>query len=68
MFILVDSRRTLIGKDKRLVLPSVIPMEEGGVGPAKLAGNPNKKRIISQDNDFRSIFAPSDVQGYACAQ
>ena len=38
------------------------------VGAAKLAGNPNKKRIISQDNDFQSIFATSDVQGYACGQ
>ena len=32
------------------------------VGPAKLPGNPNKKRIISQDDDSLSLFAPSDVE------
>ena len=31
-------------------------------GPAKLPGNPNKKRIISQDNDSLSLFAPSVVE------
>ena len=32
------------------------------VGPVKLPGNPNKKRIISQDDDSLSLFAPSDVE------
>ena len=32
------------------------------VGPAKLPGNPNKKRINSQDDDSLSLFAPSDVE------
>ena len=32
------------------------------VGPAKLPGNSNKKRIISQDNDSLSLFAPSKVE------
>ena len=32
------------------------------VGPAKLSGNPNKKRIIFQDDDSLSPFAPSDVE------
>ena len=32
------------------------------VGPAKLPGNPNKKRIISQDDDSLSLFAPSEVE------
>ena len=32
------------------------------VGPAKLPGNPNKKRIISQDDDSLSLFAPSYVE------
>ena len=32
------------------------------VGPAKLPGNPNKKRIISQDDDSLSLFALSDVE------
>ena len=32
------------------------------VGSAKLSGNPNKKRIIFQDNDSLSLFAPSDVE------
>ena len=32
------------------------------VGPAKLPANPNKKRIISQDDDSFSLFAPSDVE------
>ena len=32
------------------------------VGPAKLPGNPNKKRIISQDDDSLSLFGPSDVE------
>ena len=32
------------------------------VGLAKLPGNLNKKRIISQDDDSLSLFAPSDVE------
>ena len=32
------------------------------VGPAKLPGNSNKKRIISPDNDSLSLFAPSEVE------
>ena len=32
------------------------------VGPAKLSGNPNKKRIIFQDDDSLNLFAPSDVE------
>ena len=32
------------------------------VGSAKLPGNPNKKRIICQDNDSLSLFATSDVE------
>ena len=32
------------------------------VGSAKLPDNPNKNRIISQDDDSLSIFAPSDVE------
>ena len=32
------------------------------VGPAKLPGNPNKKRIISQGDDSLSLLAPSDVE------
>ena len=32
------------------------------VGPAQLPGNPNKKRIISQDDNSLSLFAPSDVE------
>ena len=31
-------------------------------GPAKLPGNPNKKRIIYQDDESLSLFAPSDVE------
>ena len=32
------------------------------LGPAELPGNPNKKRIISQDDDSLSLFAPSDME------
>ena len=32
------------------------------VGPAKLPGNPSKKRMIYQEDDSLSIFAPSDVK------
>ena len=32
------------------------------VGPGKLPGISNKKRIISQDDDSLSLFAPSDVE------
>ena len=32
------------------------------IGLAKLPGNPNKKGIISQDDDSPSLFAPSDVE------
>ena len=32
------------------------------IGLAKLPGNPNKKGIISQDDDSLSLFAPSDVE------
>ena len=35
---------------------------ERRVGPAKLPSNPNKKRIISQNDDSLSLFAPSDVE------
>ena len=41
--------------------PSNDPNGKRRVGPAKLPGNPNKKRIISQDNDSLSLSAPSDV-------
>ena len=36
--------------------------EKSRSGPAKLLGNPNKMRIISQGNDSLSLFAPSDVE------
>ena len=42
--------------------PGSDPNGKRMVGPAKLPGNPNKKRIISQDNDSLSPFAPSDVE------
>ena len=42
--------------------PSSDPNGKRRVGPAKLPGNPNKKRIISQDNDSLSLFTPSDVE------
>ena len=32
------------------------------VAPAKLPGNPNKKRIISQDDNSLSLFRLSDVE------
>ena len=32
------------------------------VGPAKLPRNPNKNRIIYQDDDSLSLFSPSDVE------
>ena len=32
------------------------------VWPAKLPGNPNKKRIIFQDDDSLSLSVPSDVE------
>ena len=38
------------------------PNRKRRVGSAKLPGNPNKKRIISQDDDSLSLFAPSDVE------
>ena len=38
------------------------PNRKRRVGPAKFPGNPNKKRIISQDDDSLSVFAPSDVE------
>ena len=41
---------------------SSVPNGKRRVGPVKLHGNPNKKRIISQDNDSLSLFAPSDVE------
>ena len=41
--------------------PSSDPNGKRRVGPAKLPGNPNKKRIIYQDDDSLSLFAPSDV-------
>ena len=42
--------------------PSSDPNGKRSVGPAKSPGNPNKKRIISQDNDSLSLFTPSDVE------
>ena len=36
--------------------PSSNPNGKKGVGPAKLPGNPNKNRIISQDNDSLSLL------------
>ena len=42
--------------------PSRDPNGKRRVGPAKLPGNPNKKRINSQDDDSLSLFAPSDVE------
>ena len=59
---LVDSWKTLIGKGKRLALPSAIPIEKEGQGLQNLPGNPNKKRAISQDDDSLSLFPPSDVE------
>ena len=59
---LVDSWKTLKGKGKRLVLPSVIPIEKEGQGLQNLPDNPNKKRTISQDDDFLSLSPPSDVE------
>ena len=32
------------------------------LGPAKLLGNPRKNRIIPQDDDSLSLFAPSGVE------
>ena len=42
--------------------PSSDPNEKSRSGPAKVLGNPSKMRIISQDNDSLSLFAPSDVE------
>ena len=42
--------------------PSSDPNEKSRSGPAKALGNPSKMRIISQDNDSLSLFAPSDVE------
>ena len=42
--------------------PSSDPNGKRRVGPAKLPGNPNKKRIIYQDDDSLSLFAPSNVE------
>ena len=42
--------------------PSSNTNRKKGVGPEKLSGNPNNKRIISQDDNFLSLFAPSDVK------
>ena len=42
--------------------PSSDLNEKSRSGPAKLLGNPNKMRIISQGNDSLSLFAPSDVE------
>ena len=41
--------------------PSSDPNGKRRVRPAKLPGNPNKKRKISQDDDSLSLFAPSNV-------
>ena len=38
------------------------PNKKRRVGPAKLSGNPNKKRIISQDDYSLSLFAPPYVE------
>ena len=38
------------------------PNRKRRAGPAKLPGNPNKKRIIYQDDESLSLFAPSDVE------
>ena len=40
---------------KRLETSSSYPNGKRRVGPAKLPGNPNKKRIISQDDDSLSL-------------
>ena len=60
----MDSQKTLIGKSQRLmILPrSSDPNGKRRVGAAKLPGSPNKKRIISHDDDSLSLFAPSDVE------
>ena len=42
--------------------PSSDPNGKRRVGPAKFKGNPNKKRINSQDDDSLSLFAPSDME------
>ena len=42
--------------------PSSDPNAKRRVGPANLPGNPNKKRIISQDDNSLSRFAPSQVE------
>ena len=42
--------------------PSSDPNAKRRVGPAKIPGNTNKKRIISQDDDSLNIFASSDVE------
>ena len=42
--------------------PFSYPNWKRSVRSAKLPGNPNKKRIISQDDDSLSLFAPSDVE------
>ena len=46
---------------KRLETSSSYPNGKRRVGPAKLPGNPNKKRIISQDDDSLSL-TPLDVE------
>ena len=42
--------------------PFSYPNWKRSVRSAKLPGNPNKKRIISQDDDSLSLFAPSNVE------
>ena len=42
--------------------PSSDANEKRRVGHAKLPGNPNKKRIVTQDNESLILVAPSDVE------
>ena len=47
--------------------PSSDPNGKRGVGPAKLPGNPNKNRIISQDNDSLSLLH-LQIWGMICSR
>ena len=48
----------LITERQETGTPTSDPNGKRRVGPAKLPGNPNKKRINYQDDDFLSLFTP----------
>ena len=52
----------LITERQETGTPTSDPNGKRRVGPAKLPGNPNKKRINYQDDDFLSLFTPWDVE------